>query len=235
VPTATETGISHATCHRILSDGLNITRVTQHSPVTRPTRRSFELSRWPDRQRSQRRGVSVDPQLERQSAIWKSPSSPRKRKPRQDRAKGKAMLELFVGSSGTGHVEFIPEGATVNKRRYKQTLRTTPALHTALCLSKKSCILSSDCCYTTLALHSALCLSKKSCVLSSGCCYTTLALHSALCLSKKSWRNNIPPFCHSPHTRPISHHAMWASVSGSSLPQVEPCVSSASSGCTDVG
>jgi hypothetical protein len=41
----------------------------------------------------------------------------------------KAVLELFVDSSGTGHVEFIPEGATVNKRRYKEILgRKRPEL-----------------------------------------------------------------------------------------------------------
>jgi hypothetical protein len=33
------------------------------------------------------------------------------------------MLELFFDSSGTVHVEFIPEGATVNKHHYKQILR----------------------------------------------------------------------------------------------------------------
>jgi histone-lysine N-methyltransferase SETMAR len=33
------------------------------------------------------------------------------------------MHELFLDSSGILHVEFIPEGATVNKHRYKETLR----------------------------------------------------------------------------------------------------------------
>jgi hypothetical protein len=38
-----------------------------------------------------------DPQLKQQLATWKSP---RKEKPRQDRSKGKVMLELFFDSHG---------------------------------------------------------------------------------------------------------------------------------------
>jgi hypothetical protein len=33
------------------------------------------------------------------------------------------MLELFFDSSGIVHMEFIPEGATVNKHRYQEILR----------------------------------------------------------------------------------------------------------------
>jgi hypothetical protein len=50
-----------------------------------------------------------DPQLKRQSATWKWPSSPRRKKPRQDRSNGKAFLELFFDSSGIVHMELIPE------------------------------------------------------------------------------------------------------------------------------
>jgi histone-lysine N-methyltransferase SETMAR len=64
-----------------------------------------------------------EPQLKRQSATWKSPSWPRKKKPRQDRSKGKVMLELFFNASGIGHMKSIPERATVNKHRYKEILR----------------------------------------------------------------------------------------------------------------
>ncbi|KAJ4442216.1 hypothetical protein ANN_12082 [Periplaneta americana] len=63
-----------------------------------------------------------DPQLKRQSATWKTPLSPRQKKPRQDRSKGKVMLELFFDSNGIVNMEFIPEGATVNKTRYKEIL-----------------------------------------------------------------------------------------------------------------
>jgi hypothetical protein len=63
-----------------------------------------------------------DPQLKRQSATWKLPSSPRKKKLRQDRSEGKVMLEMFFDSSGIVHMEFIPEGTTVNKHHYKEIL-----------------------------------------------------------------------------------------------------------------
>jgi hypothetical protein len=35
------------------------------------------------------------------------------------------MVELFFDSSGIVHVEFIPEGATVNKHRYEEILRSS--------------------------------------------------------------------------------------------------------------
>jgi hypothetical protein len=62
------------------------------------------------------------PQLQQQSATWKLPSSPRKKKLQQDRSKGEVMLEQFFDSSGIVHVEFIPERATVNKHHYKGIL-----------------------------------------------------------------------------------------------------------------
>jgi hypothetical protein len=39
------------------------------------------------------------------------------------------MLELFFDSSGIAHMEFIPEAATVNKQRCKESLRR---LHSAV-------------------------------------------------------------------------------------------------------
>ena len=56
-----------------------------------------------------------DPQLKPQSASWKTPLSPQEKKPRQNRSKGKVMLELFVYSNEIVRMEFIPEGATLNK------------------------------------------------------------------------------------------------------------------------
>ena len=41
---------------------------------------------------------------------------------RKDRTKGKVMLELFFYSNGIVNMEFIPEGATVNKTRYQEIL-----------------------------------------------------------------------------------------------------------------
>jgi hypothetical protein len=92
------------------------------------------------------------------------------------------MLEkLFFNSSGIVHMEFIPEGATVNKHCYKEILPH-------LCKFVVS-ILSSGAGRT-------------------GCCYITTPLHIALCLSKRSWQNKRSPFCHTLHTHLISHHAI---------------------------
>jgi hypothetical protein len=101
---------------------------------------------------------SVQSATEATMATWKSP---RKKKPQQDRSKGKVMLELFFSSSGIVHMEFIPEGATVNKHRYKEILR---CLHNSVRLK-----------------HPELGAGR------TGCCYTTTPLHIALCLSKRSW------------------------------------------------
>ncbi|KAJ4441242.1 hypothetical protein ANN_11093 [Periplaneta americana] len=49
-------------------------------------------------------------------------SSIARKKLRQDSSKGKVMLELFFDSNGIVHMEFIPQGATVNKTRYKEIL-----------------------------------------------------------------------------------------------------------------
>jgi Transposase. len=39
---------------------------------------------------------------------------------RQDRSKGKVMFGQYFDFTGIFHVEFIPEGSTVNKTRYKE-------------------------------------------------------------------------------------------------------------------
>jgi hypothetical protein len=63
-----------------------------------------------------------DSQLKQQLANWKSRSPLRKKKLWQDRSKGKVMLELFIDSSGIVLMEFIPEGATINKHFYKDII-----------------------------------------------------------------------------------------------------------------
>jgi hypothetical protein len=40
-----------------------------------------------------------------------------------DRSKDNLLLELLFDSSGIVHMEFIPEGAPVNKHRYKEIHR----------------------------------------------------------------------------------------------------------------
>jgi hypothetical protein len=67
-------------------------------------------------------GDLIDLPQERKSATCKSPSS-REKKPRQDRSKGNITLELFLDSSTVDHMEFVPDGATVNKHCFREILR----------------------------------------------------------------------------------------------------------------
>jgi hypothetical protein len=94
---AAAAGISHGTCHRILSDDLNMSHVTQHSVpcVLMQDQRDDCMSICSDLINSaDKNGTFLnwiitgdetwcflyDPQMKRQSATWKSPSSPRKKK-----------------------------------------------------------------------------------------------------------------------------------------------------------
>jgi hypothetical protein len=137
---AAAAGVSHVTCHKILSYELTMCRVTQHSVpcVLVQDQRDDRMSICSDLidsgdkdgtflnriiTRDETWCFLYDPQLKRQSAAWKSQSSPRMKKPRQDSSKGMVILELFFDSPGIVHVEFIPKRGTVNKHRYKQILR----------------------------------------------------------------------------------------------------------------
>jgi hypothetical protein len=113
-------GISHGTCHRILSDDLNMSRVTQSSVPRVLTQDQCDdrMSICGDLINSAdkdgtflNRIITGDEtwcflynsQLKQQTATWKLPSSPRKKKPRQDTSKGKVMRELFFDSSMCSH------------------------------------------------------------------------------------------------------------------------------------
>jgi histone-lysine N-methyltransferase SETMAR len=137
---AAAAGISYGACHKILSDDLSTSHVTQHSVPRILTQDQCDdhmsicsdLTDSADKDRTPLSQIITgdktwrfrySPQPKREWATWKSPSLPRKKKSRQDRPKGKVMLELFFNSLGIVHMEFIQEGATVNKHRYKEILR----------------------------------------------------------------------------------------------------------------
>jgi transposase len=103
-------GISHGTCHKILSDDLNMARVNQHSVpcVLKQERRDDRVSTCGNlidsADRADKDGsfpnpiigdktwcFPYDPHLKRRFSTWESPSSPRKKKPLQDRSKGKVI------------------------------------------------------------------------------------------------------------------------------------------------
>lgn len=137
---AESVGISEATCQRILTKDLNMHRVCQHivPRMLSEDQKGIRMEMAGDLITAVDKDPSLlgrivtgdekwcflyDPQSKRASATWKSPQSPRKQKFRQDRSKGKVMLEVFFDIQGIVHLEFIPEGRTVNKELYVEILR----------------------------------------------------------------------------------------------------------------
>ena len=64
-----------------------------------------------------------DPLTKRQSLEWKSASSPRPTKARLFKSKIKVMLIVFFDVYGIVHLEFLPQGQTINQNVYKDILR----------------------------------------------------------------------------------------------------------------
>jgi [histone H3]-lysine36 N-dimethyltransferase SETMAR len=65
-----------------------------------------------------------DPETKRQSMHWKSKNSPRMKKARMSKSRFKAMLIVFFDIKGVIHIEWVPEGCTVNQYYYIQVLTT---------------------------------------------------------------------------------------------------------------
>ena len=63
-----------------------------------------------------------DPETKQQSSQWKSPGSPRP-KVRQSHRATKSKLIMFSDNRGIVHLEFAPEGQTVNANFYCNVLR----------------------------------------------------------------------------------------------------------------
>src|ERR1700729_1540359 len=84
-----------------------------------------------------------DPTTKRQSAQWKSTSSPKGQKIRLQKSKVKTMLVCFYDSKGIIHKEFVLEGQTVAanfylsllKRLLKRILRVRPEYSAPACWS----------------------------------------------------------------------------------------------------
>ena len=64
-----------------------------------------------------------DPLTKRQSLEWKSASSPRPKKARLFKSKIKVMLIVFFDVHGIVHLEFLPQGQTINQNVYKDILQ----------------------------------------------------------------------------------------------------------------
>ena len=64
-----------------------------------------------------------DPLTKQQSLEWKSASSPRPKKARLFKSKIKVMLIVFFDVHGIVHLEFLPQGQTINQNVYKDILQ----------------------------------------------------------------------------------------------------------------
>ena len=64
-----------------------------------------------------------DPLTKRQSLEWKSATSPRPKKARRFKSRMKVMLIAFFDVRGVVHMEFLPQGQTINQHIYKGILQ----------------------------------------------------------------------------------------------------------------
>ncbi|UYV61954.1 hypothetical protein LAZ67_1007156, partial [Cordylochernes scorpioides] len=77
-------------------------------------------------------GLFFYPQTKKQSLEWHIPSSPRKKKVRLDKSKGKVMFVVFFDYQGLVYYKFIKDGVTINKQAYKEILVSCRILLTLL-------------------------------------------------------------------------------------------------------
>ena len=66
---------------------------------------------------------TYDPESKCHSAQWKHATSPRPKKAKMSRSQEKAMVIPFFDSQGLIHVEWAPQGQTVNKEYYLNVLK----------------------------------------------------------------------------------------------------------------
>ena len=124
-----------------------------------------------------------DPETKQQSSQWKDPTSPRPKKGRQVWSKTKVMLLVFFVSEGIVHLEYAPDGQTINKEFYVEVLRTL-----------RQSVRRKD---------------WKNGGMGTGSCTTTMCLHTLHILCSSFWPNTAPLSCSSYHTHQISHRVTF--------------------------
>ena len=133
-------GISHGTCHKILTEDLKMRSVASKfvPRLLSVDQKQQRLDVCLDLKENVANDLSFlsnvitgdetwvyayDPETKTQSSQWRSPGSPRPKKARQVRSNIKSMLICFFDQKGIVHKEFVPPGRTVNAAFYVEVLR----------------------------------------------------------------------------------------------------------------
>ena len=135
-----EVGISTGSVHCILTEYLNLRRVSAKFVPQLLTEQQKELQKeisedMLDLANHDPEFINIfitgdetwvygyNPETKFQSSQWKHPELPRPKKARQARSNVKVMLTCFFDFRGIVHHEYAPEGQTINKEYYLQVLR----------------------------------------------------------------------------------------------------------------
>jgi len=137
---AEDVGIAFGTCQKILTEELQMRRVSAKfvPRLLTADQKDDRVSICTDlRERAQNdlnftssiiTGVEswvcgYDPETKQMSSEWKTASSPRPKKARQVKSNVKTKLIAFLDIDGLVHHEYVPRGQTVNKEFYKTVLQ----------------------------------------------------------------------------------------------------------------
>ena len=135
-----EVGISTGSVHSILTEELNLRRVSAEFVPKLLTEQQKELRKeiaedMLDLTNQDPKFIKTiitgdetwvygyDPETNFQSLQWKHPEAPGPKKAWQVRSNVKVMLTCFLDSRGIVHHEYAPKGQTINKEYYLQVLR----------------------------------------------------------------------------------------------------------------
>ena len=137
---AEDVGIAFGTCQKILTEDLQMRRVSAKfvPRLLTAEQKDDRVSICADlRERAQNDPnfmssvitgdeswvYGYDPKTKQMSSQWKTASSPRLKKARQVKSNVKTMLIVFFDIDGLVHHQYVPRGKTVNKEFYTTVLQ----------------------------------------------------------------------------------------------------------------